>query len=517
MSDSSSDPKKYTIEEMMDRLNGRDSSESPAKLVTRSDGSQAMKVRRRKRRTTQAFKEETKRNHRIQVMQIAGFVSLVVLLGLAAGIGILYANSSAFRESLLVKLEDSSGAKVSLIQFRINPAAANANKVLLEWPGGNALSTLELVPITAKIAPQSFLGKVFGGEEIVADKGKLLLSAPAKLLPARYKPAPDGNLPVKFQRYSVPSLDIRFGETAGHRRTITGTEASFYTGIVADHSEIRLRGGLLEFDEWPPLSLDRSYMKRSDGRFQIQSMRFMAPKGANKNKAATGFIDFSGTVRPLEAAATHTLEANVQGMQLPYLVGADFGRIFMGGVDNSEIPDSNFLTFSPDSPESSVLELTLTNSLDSRIELGGLMFLSQLSAVLNERWYESPIFVDDVAFVVKRRGSEVEIKEINLVSRGRMAIRGSLSNGKGGAISGILRIGLPETTVSAAENKRLNRLFGPTHEGYRWLDVKVGGTSAMPKDNFKELYTKAAEAPAEESKDPDDNPDNFEYLIEGGE
>src|SRR5690606_15229555 len=101
---------------------------------------QAMRVRKRKRRTNQAGKGDVRKNHRIQLMQITGFVILVVLLGLAAGIGILYANSSAYRESLLDKLEVSSGAKASITQFRINPATANANKILLEWPGGNALS-----------------------------------------------------------------------------------------------------------------------------------------------------------------------------------------------------------------------------------------------------------------------------------------------------------------------------------------------------------------------------------------
>jgi len=517
MPEPSSDPEKYTIDEMMDRLKGRDPSEIPSKLVTRSDGSQAVKVRKRKRRTNQALNEETKKNNRIQVMQIAGFVILVVLLGLAAGIGVLYANSTAFRKSLLAKLEDSSGAKVSLTQFRINPATANSNKVSLEWPGGNALSTLELTTITAKIAPQSFLGKAFSGEEIVARKGLLLLRAPAELLPVRHKPAPEGNLPVKFLRYSVPSLDIRFGETAGRRRTMTGTEASFYPGMVADHAEIRLRGGLLEFDEWPPLALDRSYVKVRDGRFQIQSLRFMIPKAADENKVDRGYIDFSGTVSPMDAGATHTLEANVQGMRLPYLVGADFGRFFMGGVDSTEIPDSNFLVIAPDSPETSVLELTMANSVDSQVELGGFVFLGQLSSVLDDRWYKSPVFDDDVTLVVKRRAAEVEINPINLMSRGRMAVRGSVSNGKGGAISGKLRIGLPETTIAAAKNKRLNLLFGQAREGYRWLDVVVGGTSAVPTDNFKELYTKAAETPAEEPKDTDDNPDQFENLIEAGE
>lgn len=476
-----------------------------------------MKVRKRKRRTNQPVKEETKRNQRIQVMQIAGFVILVVVLGLAAGIGILYANSSSFRESLVSKAEDSSGANVSLSQFRINPATAKASRVLLEWPEGNALSRIQLDSVTAKIAPQSFLGKAFSGDEIVASKGKLLLRAPAKDSPARYKPTAEAGFPISFQRYSVPSLDIRFGSEPGRRRLISGTEASFYTGILAKHSEIRLRGGLLEFDEWPQLSLDRSYVRISDGKFQIQSMRFMVPKESLENKAPRGSIDFSGTIKPLDADATHTLGAKVEGMHLPYLVGADLGRFFKGAVDHAEKSESNLLTFSPRSPESSVLELTLTNSGKSGIEMGGFTFLSNISAILDERWYEAPVFMDDVEFVVKRRGNEVEITDINLASRGRLAIRGSISNGKGGKISGRLSIGLPDITVSAAQNKRVALLFGSTRDGYRWLEVTVGGTSALPVDNFKELYSKIRDAPPSEPTVPEDKPDTFDDLIKGGE
>jgi hypothetical protein len=517
MSAPSSEPEKYTIDEMMDRLKGRDASDNTPELVTRSDGSQAMKVKRRRRRTNQAVNEETKRNHRIQVVQIAGFAILVVVLGLAAGICVLYANSSSFRKSLLGKLEDSSGAKVSLIQFRVNPATANAGKAVMEWPEGNALASLDLTAVTAKIAPASFLGNTFSGEEIVAGQGELILRAPSEAHSKPNKSGTEGDLAVKFQRYSIPSLNIRFGGAAGQGRTLKGTEASFYPRMIQGQAEMRFQGGLFEFDAWPPVVLDRSYIMIRDGNFEIQSMRFMMPKAPNDRKVDKGFIDFSGTIKPLETGTTHTLEASVQELSLPFLAGADLGRFFLGSVDSAQIPDSNFLTFTPDSPESSVLEVTLSNSLNSRIDLGGFKFLAQLSAALDDRWYEYPNFDDEVALLVKRRAGKVEIDKINLVSRGRMVVRGSVANAEGGAISGTLRIGIPDTTVSAAPNKRLNLLFGEVREGYRWLDVAISGTSAVPEDNFKELYLKAAETPVEEPSAPDESPDKFENLIEEGE
>ena len=246
-------------------------------------------------------------------------------------------------------------------------------------------------------------------------------------------------------------------------------------------------------------------------------MRFVVPKSPNQRAVDKGLVDFSGTIRQLESGTSHTLEAKVQELRLPYLVGADLGRFFLGSVDSKETPDSNFLTFSPDSPESSTLELTLTNSLDSRIDLGGFKFLSQLSATLDDRWYEFPNFEDTVTLVVRRRSGEVEMSGINIVNRGRMAIQGSISNGEGGVITGKLRVGLPGTTIAAASNKRLNLMFGRVREGYRWIDLEVGGTTALPVDNFKDLYTKAAETPAAEPAEKEGDPDNFENLIDGGE
>lgn len=512
----SSEPEKYTIDEMMDRLKGRDTSDNSPELVTRSDGSQAMKVKKRKRRTNQAVNEETKRNSRIQVAQIAGFFVLLVLLGIAAGISVLYANSSSFRASLLSKLEDSSGAKVSLIQFRMNPATANAARAVMEWPESNALASLDLTAITAKVAPASFLGKTFTGEEITAGSGILSLRAPGGSNPSPKTPGAKEGSSVIFQRYSVPTMNIVFGKASGGHRALNNTEASFFPTKIAGQGEIRLQGGLFEFDAWPPVELDRSYIKVRNGTFDIQSLRFVVPKAPNDRKLDKGYIDFSGNLNPLEIGATHTLEAKAEDLRLPFLLGTDLGRFFLGSVDTVEAPESNFLTFSPDSPESATLELALTNSVKSRIDLGGLRFLSQLSEILNDRWYEFPNFDSSVNLVVKRKAGKAVLEDIDFVSRGRMALRGSIANGEAGAISGTLRVGIPESIVSAKRNKGLQLLFGVAQDGYRWADVKISGTSAIPDDDFREIYQKAGEVPASAPAAPDKVPDKFDDLIEGG-
>lgn len=513
MPDPSSEPEKYTLDQMMDRLKGRESDKQP-ELVVRPDGSQAMKVKKRRRRSNQAVNEETKRNKRIHVAQIAVFVILVVVLGLAAGIGILYANSSGFRDSLLGKLETSSGAEVALQQFRMNPLAANAGAVSFKWPAGNMLASMELKSPVAKISASSFAGGSFSGEEVVCAKGELILKAPSAAGKSRHVPRGDSDLPVRFSRYSIPALDVRFGVEAGSQNFLGGTEASLFPSTAAGQAEIRLRGGLLQLADWPPLALDRSYVKVRDSGFNIQSLRFKIPDAPSKRSVNKGYIDFSGTITPLEPDAVHTLTVEMEEFRLPYLIGADLGRFFIGRVDTMDIPDSNFLSIDPDSPEPPLLELTLTSSLDSPIDLAGFRFLSNLSVALDDRWYELPKFEDEISMVVRRRAGAVEIRDINLVNRGRMVIKGSVSNGEGGAITGKIRVGLPDTTLAAAPNKKLGLMFGQVREGYRWVDLEIGGTSKAPEDNFKDLYVKVA-IPAEAEREEEAPQDSFENLIEG--
>ena len=287
MSDPSLEPDKYSIDDMMDRLKNRE--EEEGELVTRSDGSQAIKRRRRKRRTEQPEKGKPKRSARMQIVQIAGVVILLAAVGLIAGIGLLYVNSTSFRDSLISKLETTSAAKVSLKQFRMNPATANAGGASLVWPAGNTLGALELRSIVVKHSPESFLGRIFAGEEIVASSGVLDLKAAEEGGKVRQVPGGDGAALISFARYSVPSLNIRFGADPGSWGTLSKTEASMFANVTPGVSEIRLKDGMLKIPNWPDLVLDRGYMKVRSSELQVQTLRFMAPADGENQRKEGGF------------------------------------------------------------------------------------------------------------------------------------------------------------------------------------------------------------------------------------
>lgn len=487
MSDPASEPEKYSIDEMMDRLKNRETSEKKGELVTRSDGTKAVRMRKRKRRTNQTGNDETKRNQRMQILQIAIFVVVLLLMFVAAGIGILYANSSGFREDLISKVESVTGAEVAFAQFRMNPAAANAAKITMEWPPESPLKSLEVNSVVAKIEPVSFLGTSFKGEEIIADSGYLILKNPVGVQTMEEDPADLSVNRILFQRYSVPNLNIHFGQVGNNKPLLEKTEASYFPSEIPGHGEIRLSKGILQVENWPSLELDRSFISVKDRELDIRSMRFVIPSDKDRKVIDEGLIELSGIVRPFNFKEGCTLSVKVEAFRLSPLLGRDLGGFFLGRVVTADEVGTNLLTIEPDGADA-VLEIAISNAIDSRIDITRFRFLSFLALTLDDRWYDLPNFSSEASAVLRRRGQEVELNEINFEQRGRMALSGSIRTTESGEISGEFRIGIPESMIVLSKNKRLDSMFSAVKKGYRWVDLKIDGTSEAPEDNFQQLY-----------------------------
>ncbi|MFN5579464.1 MAG: hypothetical protein ACK49X_07595, partial [Akkermansiaceae bacterium] len=111
------------------------------------------------------------------------------------------------------------------------------------------------------------------------------------------------------------------------------------------------------------------------------------------------------------------------------------------------------------------------------------------SIVLDDRWYELPNFDDEVKLLMRRSGEIVELKNIYLEQRARMIIKGSMATkDASGNISGSLKVGVPDIIVTASKDRRLDILFSPVRDGYRWVNIELSGTGAAPVDNFKDQY-----------------------------
>ncbi|MDP3851542.1 MAG: hypothetical protein Q8Q59_13625 [Luteolibacter sp.] len=496
-----SDPEKYSIDEMVDRLKNRQAQDPDheGELVTRSDGTQAIRVRKRKRRSHQPQKEEFKKNRRARMIQVSGALILLLMAVFAAGSAIAYANSAPFRQKIIGHIAASSGARVELEQFRMNPTRAIAGRLLLTWPDGNALREFTARSAGAAISPSSFIGKSLTGEEATCTDGILTLGVPQAGQPTRATPTGPGPLSVRFKRYAIPKLLVRIGDPAAPLVSLHDSEASFQTANASGRAQLLLNRGNIRISGWPNIQMDRAHLEFRGKEMDVVGMRLLHD-GDNR-----GVFELMGTVSPYAADRPSTLAVRMESFLLSGIAGPDLGRLISGRIDTLSTVKSNYVSFTPGFVPAAKLDISFRNSLSSGFEVQGFPFLSNLARLMdNDAWFERPVFDTDATAMLRRADSAVVIEEINFEHKGRMALRGNLMLSPDHRLSGTLDVGIAEAMVKAAPNRRLDAMAGPLKEGFRWISLQIGGTAAAPTDNFLEILdaTKLGVKPAPASKIP---------------
>jgi len=480
----SNEPDRYDLDEMMDRLKQRSRGESPedGELVTRADGSQAIRVRRRKRRSRQPHKE---RQRRIRMLQVSAVLVLVLLLILAAGFVTIYVNTAPFRKHLADKLTVSTGAEVKLQQFRMNPTGANAHGVDLQWPEGNVLDSLSLRLLRGDVSIFSVLGGNFSGHSLSAHTGKLVLKQPAESGPRRQGSGSADSKLVRFEQCNINNLQIHVQSASGPVR-LSGAEATFKPASEGQRAVLRMNRGDLLSPRWPMLRLDRAHIEFEGDGAEVIGLSLMH---ADDDR---GLLEITGLVNPYQTDGPSSLTLNADAFLLSGLLGDSLGKLIEGRVDCvADTPAGLSLSFGK---EASVeLSMAFQSTVDEPFVMANLPVLFALSQILGDEWFSKPDFGEDARGMLVRRGDRVELSQLRMACKNRMAIRGDLTL-QGAALSGVLQIGVDPGMIQAAENKTVNRMFGEVREGYRWVEIKVSGTAEAPEDNFSLLYQQALDA-----------------------
>lgn len=489
MSAAPSEPEKYSIDEMMDRLKNS-SSENPeeGELVIRADGSQAIRVRKRKRRSTQPHKEEAQRTRRSRVVQVSAALVLIFMAAFAIGAAVIYANSSPFRKGLEDKIARSTGAEIELSQFRMNPKTANAGNLSLKWPGGNTLESFTLRGLSAEIFPASFLGKSMTGEEITIQEATLALRIPKAGEPLRSTTPLDGALPIRFNRYRFPMFHLTMGQPTAPDVRLFKSEATLDPQSVSGRPQLSLYQGQLTIANWPKLRVDRALIEFRGDETDIIGLRMLHETDDR------GSLEVSGTIAPYKPDHLSTLEVKLTSFELSGITGTALGRLFSGRADSLSAAKSNYLTFHPTGSPAPELDIAFTSNPTSGISIQGFPFLFALSQTLNDEWFENPVFEADTKGFLHREKGVVSFRDLEFENKGRMALRGGLSIAPNQTLSGTLQVGIAEAMIASAPSvhlHQLNAMFGPAKEGFRWLEIKVSGPASAPVDTFKDRYSEA--------------------------
>jgi hypothetical protein len=110
---------------------------------------------------------------------------------------------------------------------------------------------------------------------------------------------------------------------------------------------------------------------------------------------------------------------------------------------------------------------------------------------LEDEWYAQPEFNDTVSGLIVRSSEYAELNRLELSSKGRIIVKGNLARDVQGGLSGRLDVGVAHGMIKSSENRVLDKMFGPQQEGYRWIDLEIGGTIKAPTDQFSQKYEAA--------------------------
>ncbi len=503
----SSEPENYSIDEMMDRLkNSISESDDRGELVTRGDGSQAIKVRKRKRRSDQPNQKEAKQNLKLRIAQVSGFLILLFLTLLVVGVAFVYANSRPFRKQLVQNMEQASGATVGINQFRMNPKTANAVELTLKWPDGNLLNHFRLTGVSAEVFPSSFLGKAMTGGEVTINQGDLTLQIPKQGQAIRNRAAPSGLAPIRFDRYRFQKLNLTLGPPEAPVVKLMNSQGSLSYIDSGKQPQLNLSLGDLVIIGWPKLRLDRSLIVIRGDELNVVNLRMLYESDTR------GTLEFSGNIAPYKPDQMSSLVATLDAFQISGIAGPVLGRLFSGRIDSLVNSKSNQLSFLSTANPSAKLEVAFQSNPSSPFELQGFPFLFALNQLLDDPWFERPNFDSDVSGVIHREGGSVSLRNLNLQSKGRLALMGSITLAQDQKLSGSFQVGVAEAMLGNSKNPRLRTMFNEQRDGFRWVTLKISGSASAPSDNFKELFATTAETTEDSLSSKKSGKSDFEEL-----
>lgn len=490
------EPEKYSLDEMLERLQGKQSPaepESGGELVTRADGTQAIKVRRRKRRSVQPHKEEAKRTLRLRAIQISSLAVFIILLGLSFGALFVYSNSTPFRNKLIAKLSEATGAKTTLQQMRVTPAATRAVLADFQWPAGSTIKRLSITDVNAQTLIGGTVGSSWSANEISASRGSVEFGDAEPGQPTRFFPKPTGGSPVHFNRLAVNKLNLLVGSSTDPVIRLNETEATFYPGASGSKSSVRLYRGQSQIRDWPSFRLDRGLFESANGSdIEIVTLRLL------HELDNTGSIELSGNLKPGSIASGQRLGVKMSSFNLNGIAGPSLGHLIAGRIDSAGSPESDVLEFSKTGGSMSV---NFTSSPNTLPKANNFPFLTKLSKITENPWFIDTTFRDVFTGTLHRDREKISMTGLNLLSRTHLWITGDLSIAPNDVLTGNLKVGLPEAVVNSSQNKGLASAFSESRDGFRWISLKISGTGSRPIDDFDEVTAGAAAAGGSEGQD----------------
>ncbi|MCH7225168.1 hypothetical protein [Haloferula sp. A504] len=474
-----SEPDNYSIDEMMSRLQARGGQdvEGEPQLVTRPDGSQVVRVRKRKRRSHQPHKEAEKRRRR-RTLVVTSLVMVLLLTGALAFIAwFFYLNSSGYRDQVAERIEAWTGAELDMRAFRATPVNAAADTIILTWPEDSPAARLKVHAPRVDLKVSSHLTGKWQGQQLGAGSGELVLRAVES--PSRVE-LPDEPLPFRMP-IRVSRLNIRFGD--GERAAFGVYEASTSLTVANPESpeaNIILQSGKCRIGRWGRFDVDFASFRLSHDGVHLGTMR-LAPEEVEDAE-----FELRGEGFPAIPVNGGKAEFGLGLQNMPSLIlfGNGLGTIIEGTFETDPEDSTGRVSLDVTRLDALGIDVPVRGMSGSDLKFYRFPMFETIADVLDTARFVQPSFDPESTLRVVRTGDHVALEEIDLVSEGMMRVRGRIEERRGGALSGQLEVGIAESFLVLSETRAVPRVFGKAAGGYRWATVKLAGTTKVPSDDL---------------------------------
>lgn len=486
------------LDEMLQRLKKNNSEKNDSgELVTREDGTQVMRVRKRKRRSQQTKRDKEKKSKKRIIIGAISVVVFAILAALTFVFFLISNNGEARFEEVLAAVEQETGSDATIDNLVIKPTSFGMTALRLEGEGNSVLGDLRVRGVHGEKSLASFFTGSMTGRKILAADGAVHLQLPTDSVGAANVLNGDA---LDFESYSINRCDFTAGDKDQPVLRINDTNVTL-TNRVEGHV-VRFRGGAFRFKDLPPLVLGTGFATFDQGDLELRNVTFRTEGG--------GFIKLEDRLS-LEAGFEVNSNISLQDVTFKELGLIRLSQLLTGRISTT----SGTVSYTIGEKGEPSLAIPFESG---ELKLRSLPLLYKISEVF-ELIDLQPNFRSEVKGVLTVADDVITITDLRLVDTGRFAVTGAIRIAADDSLTGKLLVGVADKIAEDSLGRPILSSLDRKENGFRWAKAELSGTLQNPKDDLARVLRGVQDA-SDQSEAPEDDPQLdglFEELLEGGE
>ena len=470
--DSAGKKEQYSLDEMLKTLRDQErEKEAKGEIVTRSDGSVARKVKRRRRRSDQPDKPTPEKVKKRLIFKVLLGVSLCLFLALGAMFLLISFNSKSYREKVEAKAGEWTGATVDIDGLKLLPSSVDMVSAGFVWPEHSYVKSLKLKRVDGHANLVSFLGARMGGLEVGGALGEMKFGMPIGAGEVRQELAP-ADFPFDFGRYYCDALDISFG--SGGTLALKGASVSlrhlgeqgFSAGI--DQGTFVLKG-------WAPFPIANGLFQFGNDEVEVVSLVLEKPVDDPSILGST--IKVSGIIPLVEGEAAQ-LNVEVDSFPAESLFGRQMGKLVHGEIRRAT--GNVTYTMGGDYLDEFVAEF-----MGDYFELKNFPFIADLASMFPNEGYDAILFNTNIKGVLRARQGGVALESFEMNHKDIFRLSGNMIVSDSGQLGGKMTLWINRGLINSEPRLRNFPGLNQVERAYSRVDFELKGTADSPDDTFR--------------------------------